>query len=136
MAGETENQCSPSAIQAEKQLRRMNDEWVEALVRSDTATLNRLMDEGCIFSYALDGDDRAQFIADIESGDLRVATLKRDHVEVSIYGSTGVLIAFDTADWRYKGKHIQSHYRSIHVYAERAGQWQIVAIQASPISLK
>jgi ketosteroid isomerase-like protein len=136
MAGEAENQNSHSAIRAEQQLRRMNDEWVEALVRSDTATLNRLMDEGCIFSYALDGDDRAQFIADIESGNLRVATLKRDHVEVSIYGSTGVLIAFDTADWRYKGQHIQSHYRTIHVYAERAGHWQIVAIQASPISLK
>lgn len=136
MAGEAENPCSPSAIRAEQQLRRMNDEWVEALVRSDTATLNRLMDEGCIFSYALDGDDRAQFIADIEAGDLRVAMLKRDHVEVSIYGSTGVLIAFDTADWRYKGQHIQSHYRTIHVYAERGGHWQIVAIQASPISLK
>jgi len=136
MSSQAENENSPSTIQAEQQLRRINEEWVEALVRSDTATLNRLMDEGCIFSYALDGDDKAQFIADIESGDLRVATLKRDHVEVSIYDSTGVLIAFDTADWRYKGQHIQSHYRTIHVYAERAGQWQIVAIQASPISLK
>jgi ketosteroid isomerase-like protein len=136
MAGQAKSENSPPTIQGEQQLRRINGEWVEALVRSDTATLNRLMDEGCIFSYALDGDDKAQFIADIEAGDLRVASLKRDHVEVSIYGSTGVLIAFDTADWMYKGQHIQSHYRTIHVYAERDGQWQIVAIQASPILLK
>ena len=136
MAGQARSENSISALHVEQQLRRMNDEWVEALVRGDTATLNRLMDEVCVFSYALDGDDRAQFIADIEAGDLRVATLKRDHVEVSVYGSTGVLIAFDTADWNYKGQHIQSHYRTIHVYAERDGQWQIVAIQASPISLK
>ena len=136
MAGQAKSDHSPHALHGEQQLRRMNDEWVDAVVRGDTAILNRLMDEGCIFSYVLDGDDRAQFIADIESGDLRVASLKRDHVEVSIYGSTGVLIAFDTADWNYKGQHIQGHYRSIHVYAERDGEWQIVAIQASPISLK
>jgi ketosteroid isomerase-like protein len=136
MAGQAETEDSSPPIRDEQQLRRINEEWVEALVRGDTATLNRLMDEGCIFSYALDGDDKAQFIADIDSGDLRVASLKRDHVEVSIYGATGVLIAFDTADWRYKGQHIQSHYRTIHVYAERDGEWQIVAIQASPISLK
>lgn len=136
MAGQAKSENSPPTIQGEQQLRRINEEWVEALVHSDTTTLNRLMDEGCVFSYALDGDDKAQFIADIEAGDLRVASLKRDHVEVSIYGATGVLIAFDTADWMYKGQHIQSHYRTIHVYAERDGQWQIVAIQASPISLK
>ena len=136
MADEAAGENSTSAIEAERQLRHINDEWVAALERGDTATLNRLMDEGCVFSYALDGDDRDQFIAEIESGDLRVASLKRDHVEVFVYGSTGVMIAFDTADWRYKGQHIQSHYRTIHVYAERDGQWQIVAIQASPISSK
>ena len=136
MAGQAKGENSLTTIQGEQELRRINDEWVAAVVRGDTATLNRLMDEGCIFSYVLDGDDKAQFLADIEAGALRVAFLKRDHVEVSIYGSTGVLIAFDTADWQYKGQHIQSHYRTIHVYAERDGQWQIVAIQTSPISLK
>jgi ketosteroid isomerase-like protein len=136
MAGEAKRENATSTIEAERELRRMNDEWVAALVAGDTEALNRLMDEGCMFSYALDGDDRDQFIADIRAGELRVDVLKRDRVEVSIFGSTGVLIAFDTADWRYKGQHIQSHYRSLHVYACRDGQWQIVAIQASPISLK
>lgn len=136
MIGQAKGENSTSAIRAEQQLRQMNEAWVAALIQGDTATLNHLMDEGCIFSYALDGDDKAQFLADIESGALWVDSLKRDHVEVSIYGATGVLIAFDTASWMYKGQHIQSHYRTIHVYAERDGQWQIVAIQASPISLK
>ena len=121
-------------IQVEQKLRRFNQEWVDAVVQGDTVTLNRLMDEGCMFTYALEGDDRAQFVADIESGELIVKTLKRDNVEVRIYGSTGVLIAHDYADWRYKGSQIQGHYRSIHVYAEREGNWQIVAIQSSPLS--
>jgi Calcium/calmodulin dependent protein kinase II Association. len=136
MASQAKSTDSHPAIHNEQQVRRINEEWVDALVRGDTATLNRVMDEGCIFSYALDGDDKLQFIADIESGDLKVDSLKRDNVEVCIYGSTGVLIAFDTAVWKYKGQHIHNHYRTIHVYAKRDGQWQIVAIQASPISLK
>ncbi|MGA9768675.1 MAG: nuclear transport factor 2 family protein [Blastocatellia bacterium] len=136
MAGGAEIEDSHHTIHSEQQLRRINKEWVDALMNGDTATLSRVMDENCIFSYALDGDDKSQFIADIESGDLKVDLLKRDNVEVCIYGSTGVLIAFDTAVWDYKGQHIQNHYRTIHVYTEREGQWQIVAIQASPISSK
>jgi ketosteroid isomerase-like protein len=127
---------SDSTIQAEQDLNRINEEWVAALLRHDTETLNRLMAEDCIFTYALDGEDKAQFIVDIESNDLQFQSFKRDNVEVRIYGSTGVLIAFDTAHWRYKGRDIQGYYRTIHVYSERDGTWQIVAIQASPISLK
>ena len=121
-------------LQAEQTIRQINNEWVAALERGDTAALNRLMAEDCIFSYVLDGDDKAQFISDIDSGNLRVESLKRDNVEVRIYGPTGVLLAYDTANWWYKGQHIQGYYRSIHVYSERDGQWQLVAIQASPIS--
>lgn len=130
------NETPGAEMQVEQKLRQFNEEWVEALIQGDMATLNRLMDDGCMFSYVLDGDDKAQFISDIQSGDLKVDALKRDNIEVRVYGSTGVLIAHDEADWQYKGNHIQGHYRSIHVYAERDGQWQIVAIQTSPISLK
>ena len=126
MAGE-------GVIEAEQKVRQINKEWVVALERSDTATLNQLMAEDCIFSYALDGDDKAQFISDIDSGNLRVASLKRDNVEVRIYGPTAVVLAYDTADWRYKGQHIQGYYRTIQVYTECDGQWQMVATQASPI---
>ncbi len=123
-----------ASVEAEQKVRQIDKEWTAALEQGDTATLNRVMAEDCIFSYALDGDDKAQFISDIDAGNLRVDSLKRDNVEVRIYGPTAVLLAYDTADWRYKGQHIQGYYRTIHVYTERDGQWQIVAIQASPIS--
>lgn len=136
MSGEDEDGLSGSTIQIEQKLRRMNEEWVEALIHKDTSTLNRLMDERCLFTDALTGDDKAQFIADIESGDLEVDSLARDNVEVRVYGSTAVMTALDTADWKYKGRRIDGHYRTIHVYTERGGVWQIVAIQASHIEFK
>jgi ketosteroid isomerase-like protein len=136
MAENAEPTESNPAVPAEQKIRRCNQEWIEALIKGDTETLNQLMDEGCVFSYILDGDDREQFITDIQSGDLKVVALKRDNIEVRVFGSTGVLIAHDEADWVYKGSHIQAHYRTIHVYAERDSRWHIVAIQVSPISLQ
>jgi ketosteroid isomerase-like protein len=124
------------SAQIEHQLRRMNTEWVEALINKDTSTLDRLMDERCIFTDALAGDDKAQFIADVESGALTVNTLSRENVEVSIYGSTAILTGLDSCNWLYRGQHIQGHYRTLNVYAERQGIWQIVAIQASHIEFK
>jgi ketosteroid isomerase-like protein len=136
MTGQAQSNGPISTVEAEQEIRRINEEWVSALIRGDTATLNRLMADDCVFTYALEGDDKAQFISDIETGDLIVDVLNRDNVEVRIYGRTGVLVAFDTAGWKYKGRNIKGHYRTLHVYSELEGLWQIVAIQSSPISLK
>ena len=61
-----------SNIEIEQQLRQMNDEWVKALVRRDPDTLNRIMAEDFFFTYPLEGDDKAQFVNDVVSGDLLV----------------------------------------------------------------
>jgi ketosteroid isomerase-like protein len=134
MTGQIENEQANSAMQAENEIRRIGEQWVDALIRGDIAALYGFMDENCIFTYALEGEDKTQFLSEIQSGDLRVDSLKRDNVEIRIYGSTGVLTGLDAADWLYKGRRIKAHYKTMHVYAERDGNWRIVAIQASPIS--
>lgn len=115
-------------------VRQLNDEWVTAFVQGDTAALARIMAEDCIFTYPLEGDDRAQFIADIESGELTAEEMTRDHVRVRVYGQTAVLTCRDTARWLYRGRVIEGQYSTIHVYAERAGCWQVVTIQACPVT--
>jgi ketosteroid isomerase-like protein len=118
----------------EHDLRRMNSEWVTALIQRDTAMLARIMARDCTFTYPLEGDGTEQFIADVQSGDLRVESMTRDNVEVRVFGQTAVLTGLDTAKWLYKGHVIEGYYRSILVYAEREGRWQLVAIQACPIA--
>jgi meiotically up-regulated gene 157 (Mug157) protein len=115
-------------------IRRLNEEWVEALVTANRAPLDRIMAEDFIFAYPMDGDSKAQFIQDVESGDLRVEYLNRSHVEVNVYGSTAVLMAFDDAKWHYKGRLILGCYKILHVYSFRNELWQLVAIQACPLA--
>ena len=123
-----------SKIEIEQQLRQMNDEWVKALVRSDGETLSRIMAEDFFFAYPFEGDDKNQFIGDVVSGDVRVEYMSRENVSVRIWGNTAVLTARDSARWFYQGHDYSGHYKIMHVYSCRDDQWQLVSVQACPIT--
>ena len=118
----------------EQELRQMNDDWVKALIRADRDTLDRIMADDFIFAYPMEGDDKAQFIGDIVSGDVRVDHLTRDNTSVRIWGNTAILTGKDSATWSYKGRDFSGHYKVIHIYAQRDDRWQLVSVQACPIS--
>ena len=118
----------------EQQLRQMNDDWVKALIRADRDTLDRIMADDFIFAYPMEGDDKAQFIGDVVSGDVRVDHLTRDNTSVRIWGNTAILTGKDSATWSYKGRDFSGHYKVIHIYAQRENRWQLVSVQACPIS--
>ncbi|MFL6228648.1 MAG: nuclear transport factor 2 family protein [Pyrinomonadaceae bacterium] len=127
-------QPKPSDHEVAVAVRQLNDEWVRAVVGRDRATLERIMAEDFNFTFILDGDDRDQFVADVVSGDLKVTSFGRDQVHVRVYGATAVLTCRDDAKWQYKGRDISGTYKTLHVYAEREGRWQLVAAQVCPTS--
>ena len=123
-----------SRIQTEQTLRQMNDEWVKALVRKDSVTLDRIMADDFFFAYPMEGDDKEQFIDDVVSGDVNVEFLTRENVSVHIWGSTAILTGKDSAKWYYQGRDFSGHYKIINVYALRDDHWQLVSVQACPIT--
>src|SRR5688500_2094866 len=122
-----------SRIQTEQLLREMNDDWVKALVRSDAESLDRIMADDFFFAYPFEGDDKAQFIGDVSSGDVRVEYITRENTAVRIWGSTAILTGKDSAKWYYKGRDFSGHYKIIHIYAHRNDRWQLVSVQACPM---
>jgi ketosteroid isomerase-like protein len=129
-----EEQNPGSNLSVEQELRKKNDDWVRAFIDRDVATLNQIMADDCIFTHPLEGDDKAQFISDVESGALIIEHMERDHVDVRVYGSTAVLSCRDDARWLYGGREISGIYRTLHVYARREEGWQLVAIQSCPLT--
>jgi ketosteroid isomerase-like protein len=123
-----------SKIETEQLLRQMNDEFVKALMRRDTETLHRILAEDFFFTYPLEGDDRAQFISDVTSGDLIVEHITRHQLSVRVFGSTAVLTARDSAKWIYRGRELEGQYKVIQVYSERDNRWQLVAVQVCPMA--
>jgi len=123
-----------SHIEIEQQLRQMNDEWVKALVRGDSATLDRIMADDFVFTYPLEGDDKAQFINDVVSGYLSVKQITRENTSVRIWGNTAILSGLDSAQWFYKGRDFSGKYKIVHIYANRDNRWQLVTVQACPVT--
>ena len=126
--------ASRTKFKTEQELRQMNDDWVKALIRADRDTLDRIMADDFVFAYPMEGDDKAQFIGDVVSGDVRVDHLTRDNTSVRIWGNTAILTGRDSATWSYKGRDFSGQYKVIHIYAQREDRWQLVSVQACPIS--
>lgn len=127
------NQAQRAPIDVEELVRQLNDDWVKAMVRGDAETLDRVMADDFFFTYPLEGDDKAQFIADVTSGDLKIKHISREQVSVRVFGSTAVLTARDSATWLYHGRELSGQYKIIKVFSERDGRWQLCAIQACPM---
>jgi ketosteroid isomerase-like protein len=126
-------QSSRSPIEVEQHIRQLNDEWVKAIVRADAEALERIMSDDFYFTYPLEGDDKAQFISDVTSGDLKIKHIAREQLNVRVFGGTAVLTARDSATWLYHGRELAGQYKILSVYAERNGNWQLCAIQACPM---
>ncbi len=122
-----------SRIEIEQELRQMSDEWVKALVRGDGDILDRIMSDDFYFAYPMEGNDKAEFISDVTSGQVRVEYLNRENITVRIFGEAAVLMALDRAKWFYQGRDFGGNYKILHVYARREGKWQLVCVQAVPI---
>ena len=127
-------QSMSAKFEIEQELRQMNDDWVKALVRADRATLDRIMADDFFFAYPMEGDDKAQFIGDLVSGEIKVEHLTRENVSVRIWGDTAVLTGKDSARWSYQGRDFSGHYKIAHIYSRRDSRWQLVSVQACPIS--
>jgi ketosteroid isomerase-like protein len=130
---DSSDQAHQAAIEVEQLLRQLNDDWVKAVMRADAGTLNRVMADDFFFTYPLEGDDKAQFIADVTSGDLKMQHISREQLSVRVFGSTAVLTARDSATWTYHGRELSGQYKIIMVYTERDGRWQLCAFQACPM---
>ena len=124
----------PDTFAVEQHLRHMNEELVTAMTNADAATLNRIMADDFVFSYPLEGDDKAQFIADCVSGDVKIQQVNHEQISVRVFGSTAVLTARNTAKWIYHGREISGQYKILHVYSKREGEWKLCVVQACPIN--
>lgn len=125
---------SLSKSETEQLLLQMTDEWAKALVRGDGESLGLIMADDFYFAYPFEGDGKEQFIDDVTSGDVTVEHLTRENVNVRVWGNAAVLTGKDSARWFYKGHDYSGHYKVMHVYSLRNEKWQLVSVQACPIS--
>ena len=117
----------------EQEFRDLDRGWVAAYLQGDAELFDRIWIEGFIFTFPFGQcTNKAQEFADLRCGDLAFESLTTDKMKVRVYGKTAVLTCRDHAKWIYHGREFAGYYKTLHVYAERAGRWQLVAVQSCP----
>jgi uncharacterized protein (TIGR02246 family) len=117
-----------STENVEQAIRSLENERSQASVRSDTATLDRILaDDFSTVGTSGAVRNKAQWLADNKSGVLKAESQSFADVNVRVYGDAAVVTGLMTQKGQDKGADISGQIRFTRVYAKRNGQWRLVA---------
>jgi hypothetical protein len=105
--------------------------WYNAACKQDAAALQRFLADDLTYSHANGRtQNKAQYIAAVTRGPARYESMTYSDMDIRIYGKTGVLTAF--ADVKLVNAPV-FRVRTLHVYVENNGQWQLAAHQSARV---
>lgn len=131
-AGRSAKKMNPAnPVEAIKQLEIDRN---KALVAADIAAIDRL--------YAADytsvvGDtyrSKAEVLADLKSGTLKLQASSNDETNVRVYGNTAVVTGKSTLKRRDRGTEINGQVYFTRVWVKQMGGWRLVANHASNVT--
>jgi len=122
----------------EKEVLRVENERIQAVLHRDTAALEQLLADELVYTHSTGRvDSKAQFIHSIQSGDLNYLAMKHSNLDARVYGDVAVLTGRSAV--KVKSPHTENQIvdldlRFLNVYAKRNGQWQQLAWQSTRIA--
>jgi ketosteroid isomerase-like protein len=126
--GQTKGKGNPTVEQV---LMQMERDWMEANIKKDTGTLDRILADDWVAQTSDGPQTKAQALADSKSGDLKMDSWTLVEMKVRVFGDTAVVTGNHHEKSSYKGKDISGHYVWTDVFVKRQGRWQAVASQWS-----
>ena len=120
----------------EQELIKLENEWGEALVKRDAASIDRIMADDYI--CIVDGSvfTKAQYIEYVKSSKEEILSLVIDEWKVGVYGDAAVVMGRTTMKMQSAGKEMTDQVRFTDTWVKRAGRWQCVAAHNSTIAQK
>ena len=134
-AGARRQKTPPGASgAAAEQLKKLEEEWANALIKRDTVTLNRILaDDYFIIDPDGETSDKAGSIRSIESGELAIEAIKFEDLKVRVYGTYAIVTGGEVITMRGdNSQEMKSGFRFTDVFALRRGRWQAVSSQLTP----
>ena len=112
------------------------DRFLDALTRSDTAYLKRILADDFIMIDVLSGQQipRTEFLNALESSTLKFPALKRAEPSVRFYDTTAIVTGSVLMSIHMGGQAMTVSSRYTHVYAEQDGRWRLVSAQGTPVT--
>jgi ketosteroid isomerase-like protein len=103
--------------------------WTTAAVKQDAAGLQKHMSDDLQYAHAGGNTQtRDQYIAAVTKGPARYESFTFSDLKIKLYGKVGVLTGF--VDVKMVGQD-SFRVRTLQVYTETNGQWQMAAHQST-----
>ncbi len=118
-------------VSVESQLRKLERDWFNAVVKNDLATLNRIFAPE-FTAINTDGGviDKAAMTKLLSSGQIKLDEIRTDEFKLRQYGNTAIVTGQATYIRDQKPLGSSSHQE---VWIRRAGRWQVVSWVSIPI---
>jgi hypothetical protein len=114
----------------EAEIKKLEREWFDAVVKQDTAALDRIFASDFV---AINSDGgpitKAEMIAMVTSGAVKLDEIRSDDFKFRLYGTAAVVNGRSTYVRGQKALGQTSH---TSVWVKRAGRWQAVSWQTTP----
>ncbi|MDQ6861366.1 MAG: nuclear transport factor 2 family protein [Verrucomicrobiota bacterium] len=122
--------------ETEKTVTKIEHDFSAALVKGETAVLEPMMaDDLQIVTPDGATETKAQFLADVKSGDLKFEA--SDISDIKVHGADAdmAVVTYRSSDkGKYKGNDVSGEYRWTDVLMKRDGKWQFIVAQGTPIA--
>jgi hypothetical protein len=126
--------AASDASSVEQKLMQMERDYAVAIVKKDTATLDKIFADDYV-NIGADGmsETKAEGMAAVKSGSLATQSIELGPMKVRVFGNSAVVTGSDTEKSSYEGKDTSGKYAWTDVWVMRKGQWQAVASQATKL---
>lgn len=127
---------APSALgSVEGAVMQMEREWAAAMIKGDTATLDRIVASDWVLTNpGGQMQTRADSMAELKSGALKFESSAAQDIAVRVFGDTAIATGRSVDKSTYKGKDVSGEYRWTDVFVKRDGRWQAVSTHVTKVS--
>jgi ketosteroid isomerase-like protein len=119
----------------EKAIIKIEQDMSAALTKSDADAAGKMIADSF---YAVNPDGttqtKAQFIADVKSGKLKLESNQLDDMKVHAADVDMAIVTYRSTDkGTYDGHDLSGQYRWLDVFAKRNGTWQFIVSQGTKL---
>lgn len=118
----------------ERELTQLIKDFNAALVKADTAFLDKVLAQDFVH-YRPKGDveNKAQYLEDRKTGEVKFDSLVADDIKVRVYGDAAIVSYRSTAKGKDQHGPIDEQRRWTRVFVRKGGHWQLVHSQGTII---
>ena len=113
----------------EKAVTQLVHEWLDALVKADLATLDRIIAD----DYIVTNSDGSVLGKQSLDPLIKFESATVEDLKVRLYGEAAVVTGTTTYKGSFNGRAFNSRGRFTDVWLKREGRWQVVASQESAL---